>query len=133
VIEQNLVGVSRTQRAELLRVGRKRRIGGSEDGDTLGLTEETREVRIQRFSGGPESSQIVYAGDSRGEVLGYCQDAGDDLTGLKMRRVGTIASRKYTSSCKFSYLTVFCEVMFWLEAASTTVRRPSGVSLSTMA
>jgi hypothetical protein len=54
MVEQNLVNIGRSHRTEL-RVARKSRVDGGEDGDTLGLTEDTRQVRVYGFSGGDES------------------------------------------------------------------------------
>lgn len=80
MVEQNLVNIGRSHTAD---VARKSRVDRSEDGDTLGLTENTSEVRVHGSSSGGKSRQITYASESRGDVPRYFQGGGDDLEHLK--------------------------------------------------
>jgi len=80
MVEQNLVKIGRSHRTEVTRKGR---VDRSEDGETFGLTENKRQVRVDRFSGGDKSGQIIYFRDSRGDISRYGQGAGDDLERLK--------------------------------------------------
>jgi len=78
MIKQNLINICRGYRTELC-VVRKSRVDGSEDGDTLGLIENLRQVWVHGCRGGNESRQIAYPRDRRGGVARNCQGGGDDL------------------------------------------------------
>lgn len=82
MVEQNFIDIGRGHRTEL-RVARKSRVDGSEDGDTLGLIEHTRQVWVHGFSGSGESRQFAYPRDSRGGVGRNCQDGGNNLEHLE--------------------------------------------------
>ena len=80
MVEQNLVNIGRSHRTD---VARKGRVDRSEDGDTLGLTESTGQVRVHGISGRDKSRQIILVRDSCGDVPRYCQGGRDNLERLK--------------------------------------------------
>jgi hypothetical protein len=82
MVEKDLINIGRVRRTELC-VVRKSRVDGSEDGDTLGLIENTRQVRIHGSSGGNESRQVAYPRDRRGGVARDCQSGRNDLEFLE--------------------------------------------------